>query len=203
MKTLFEKAAQALMDATRYGAGDWSQLASELLAENWTAVPSNRREGFLDGSLAEALLSVPGTERASLQTMVGRCLEEAVELCLASGMSVGEIQNHVHDSIFNQFLKEGSRLKKTCFPSQGLEQANATPYAKAQAVLGELADLLIQIEYIHHRLSEFVSEGIEIPSLVDAYNSKAAEIVSSILEGEFHAATSGNLYRKKPHVVGC
>jgi hypothetical protein len=97
-------------------------------------------------------------------------------------------------------LKEGCSRKKTCFPSQALQLAEDNSYFKGQAVLGEIADLLIQLEYIHYRLPEYVSEGTGVPSLRDVYFGKRAECAHDLREGLFVASASGNLYRTKGHV---
>lgn len=77
--------------------------------------------------------SNPDTPRRTATAVAGRFIEEAVELCLATGMKPADIMVHVMDSIHNQVGKAGRRVGKVIYPSEYTEEVIAANIAEEAA----------------------------------------------------------------------
>lgn len=70
------------------------------------------------GSFIDSVSSNAGVPQRKADAVAGRFIEEAVELCLAAGLSPNDILGHVTDSIHNQCAKAGRKLGKVVYPSR-------------------------------------------------------------------------------------
>jgi hypothetical protein len=130
------------------------------------------------GEFVDKLSDASNTPRRTVSAVAGRFLEEAVELCLASGLDPDKIMAHVMDSIHNQCVK--ARVDKVIYPSQFKQTYDHEEFT------GELADchlLLKDLEYI---------------SKVDA--SAAVDVkFAKLLQKQFAVSESGTVYAIKNH----
>lgn len=142
----------------------------------------NKQQATEVGQLAD---SVPGSDLRTTATVSGRLLEEAVELCLAAGLTSQEIMGHVVDSLQNQYLKLAVKVERTVFISE------RTVAAQFGSVADEVADLQLMLADLCHVAN--VDPAVE-------YDRKFQVYRSAIQRGEFYANRRGLLYRRKPHV---
>lgn len=87
----------------------------------------------------------PNAEYRTPEAVAGRFLEEAVELCLATGMTPVKLMAHVMDAIHNQCSKAGRRAERVIYPSYYTQPVDDVEIAE------EMADcrlLLKDLEYI-------------------------------------------------------
>lgn len=118
--------------------------------------------------------------------VTGRLIEEVVELALHVGLTVGQINEHVTDAIYNQAAKLSHKLAKTIFPSElDLYMDNSTV-----AIADEVADVLL--------VSKDLIYVLDITQTIDwAMGHKWSEFIKK----EFNVSAHGCLYAKKPHII--
>ncbi len=133
------------------------------------------------GSLVDRIAR---NDRRSPQRIAQRCLEEMIELCLATGLRYGQITSSVADAVHNQCLK--SSQYRTVFPSQYEELYDSS------AVRKEAADVrLVMLDLLYVC-------GLNESSVRQQMLDKFAKLKSHSLT-DF--ATDGHtFYLKKPHV---
>lgn len=103
--------------------------------------------GFVDSVVANRNSHFPEDEqvaRRTPETVAGRFLEEAVELCLATGMNPKDIMGHVMDSIHNQAGKAGRRAGRVIYPTYYREEP--TP----ENIAEEAADCFLVLKDLVH-----------------------------------------------------
>ena len=87
----------------------------------------------------------PNSHYRTPAAVAGRFIEEAVELCLATGVSPTEIMAHVMDAVHNQCAKAGRRAERVIYPSYYTQ-----PYDDNE-IAEEIADcnlLLKDLQYV-------------------------------------------------------
>lgn len=112
---------------------------------------------------------------------VGRFLEEVIELSLASGMSAGEILNHVSDVLHNEALKAG------VYPSQ-----LSFPPSDKSAILTEMADC----DLFFNTIKELYFTNDEKKSIEQNSLQKSFHFRRLKENGELKFTPSGTFYRK-------
>lgn len=130
------------------------------------------------GGFVDKISSQAGVERRTTTAVAGRFIEEAVELCLATGMNPNAIMGHVMDSIHNQAGKAGRRADKVIYPSQYNEEVVASNIAE------EAADCSLVLKDL-----VFLA-GIDI----DAEERKKWD---KFIQRTFNVSASGTLYAIK------
>lgn len=132
------------------------------------------------GQFVDAVAKRPREPKA----VVGRLLEEVVELGLEAGLDAQEILGHVVDSLHAQCLKMEQAFNHTVFPTYLLKHEGVT-----ENFLGEIVDvslLLKDLIYVSGvKLSEAEREKFE-----------------SLKKKEFYVSEKGTIYTKKSHVKG-
>lgn len=116
-----------------------------------------------------------------ISALAGRLLEEAAELGLACGLTVGEIFAHITDSVYNQAVKESYHSGETVFPS-GLRRAHSLV-----DVAGECADVVLMVKRL----------AFEIDVDLAAVERRVFE---DFKQRDLYANTKGLIYARKPHV---
>lgn len=112
------------------------------------------------------------------EAVSGRFLEEAVELCLATGMSPVKLMAHVMDAIHNQCGKAGRREGRVIYPSYYHQAPDP------QEIAEEMADcrlLLKDLEYI---------TGLDV-------DAAEAEKWDKFTQRRFYVSEQGTLYAIK------
>jgi NTP pyrophosphatase (non-canonical NTP hydrolase) len=102
---------------------------------------------FVDRVVANRNSHFPPTEsvqRRTPEAIAGRFIEEAVELCLATGMNPNDIMGHVMDSIHNQAGKAGRRAGRVIYPSHYTEEVTKENIAE------EAADCFLVLKDLVH-----------------------------------------------------
>jgi len=123
--------------------------------------------------------SIAGHVRTE-SSVAGRLLEEVVELCLASGLSAGQILAHVADSLHNQSLKASATTGHTVFPSNLHGEINELPE--------ECADVSLLVKDICHVAG------------IDIFEQEQVKFSAFKLK-TFRVTEKGTVYAVKPHVV--
>jgi NTP pyrophosphatase (non-canonical NTP hydrolase) len=138
--------------------------------------------------VGEAADKVPGADKRTVAGVVGRLLEEAVELALEAGLPTGEIYAHVTDSIYNQYVKASKVTGSIIYPSTKLDD---DPWAFRAEVAGEIGDVAVMLMDVAHRA------GIDYEA---ARQAKIQSFITKVDEGKFYANDKGLLYVRKPHM---
>jgi hypothetical protein len=127
-----------------------------------------------------------GSPRRDPAAVVGRAIEELVETALEIGVPVGQIFNHVIDSVHNQSLKLSRELDKTVFPS---EFADNKIIRRAE-IATEIADTRLVLKDLQYILEIDDSD----------LNRVEADKWQSFIKKEFNVSRRGCLYAKKSHI---
>lgn len=131
---------------------------------------------------------VPGAGRRTIPSVVGRALEECVELCLAAGVDTGAIYSHVTDSLYNQYVKHSKAQGRLIYPST---LVSPNPALYLNNIAEESADVIIRLMDVAH------VANVDIPA---AYERKLHEFEYKVDSGAFYTDDRGNLYVHKPHL---
>lgn len=123
--------------------------------------------------------SIAGNSRTP-GAVAGRLIEEAVELCLATGLTSGQIMEHVADALHNQALKASVNHGSTVFPSQ------------LQPDPGEIAEECADVGLLLKDLCHVAR--------VDLDAEESAKHAKFILK-QFRVSDKGTVYAVKPHVI--
>lgn len=132
---------------------------------------------------------VSGSKMRTPATVAGRTLEECVELCLASGLTTGEIYSHVTDSIHNQYVKLAKQQGSIKYPSESIDCVSFED--RQDEIAGEIGDVLCML----HDMAHVSNINIE-----EAYAIKLKSFIGKVESGKFYANKRGNLYVRKPHM---
>lgn len=133
--------------------------------------PSQKIVGdFIDG--------VAGKQRTP-SAVAGRLIEEATELCLASGLSAGDILAHVTDALHNQALKATLKNGQTVFPSEVVDSLDALPE--------ECADVSLVLKDLAHVANINLHQQEQIKW--EKFTQKS-----------FRVSDQGTVYAIKPHI---
>lgn len=118
------------------------------------------------------------TPRRTTAAVAGRFIEEAVELCLATGMNPKDIMGHVMDSIHNQVGKAGRKAGRVIYPTYYTEEVSRANIAE------EAADCAIILKDL---------------SYVGGFNLEAAQSKKweAFIERKFNVSETGTLYAIK------
>ena len=114
--------------------------------------------------------------------VVGRLMEEAVELALASGLTAGEISGHIADALHNQSLKTSSKIGRTIFPSELV-----APLRAEEEIAEECADVQLILKHVAY---------VAKVNLQEEEKKKWAKFITL----DFKVSRKGLLYAKKPHI---
>lgn len=123
--------------------------------------------------------SIAGTKRTA-SDVAGRLLEECVELGLATGLTSGQILEHVADALHNQALKASATSDHTIFPSQ--LTANASEVAEECADVGIILKDLCYVAKIDLDREEIIKHA-------------------KFVQKKFRVSVQGTIYSIKDHVV--
>lgn len=113
--------------------------------------------------------------------VVGRLIEEAVELGLAADLTPEEIMGHVNDSIFNQCVKVTELEEKSCFPSRYGRRGNL------KDLIEEAADVGLLLKDLAH-VANFCQDSAEAKKW-DAFTKK-----------QFWVSPKGVVYGRSRHI---
>ena len=149
--------------------------------------PTSRIFSTEIGKLAD---SVKGSEKRTSISVAGRTMEEMVELCLAAGMTTGEIYEHVNDAIFNQFLKSSRTRGDIHYPSEPMMDVDLEH--RTDLIADEIADVSIMLQDLAHVSNVNIDHAVAFKTQI---------FKDKIESGQFYANSSGNLYVRKPHMV--
>lgn len=119
-----------------------------------------------------------GIPRRTPSAIAGRFIEEAVELCLATGMNPKDIMGHVMDSIHNQAGKAGRKAGRVIYPTYYTEEV--TP----ENIAEEAADCFLVLKDLVH------VAGIDVEK---AQDEKWAKFITRT----FYVSEQGTLYAIK------
>lgn len=136
------------------------------------------------GMFVDSISDRAGVSRRTPAAVAGRLLEEVVELALASGVAPGKVLEHVMDSLHNQALKASRIAGKTVFPSQLQEVA-----PDEEGVAGECADI-----------SLILKDFCWVAGVKNLEQIEAGKNAWFMGLGSYNVASSGCIYRIKPHV---
>ncbi len=165
-----------------------SQEQVEFLSTEYAAIEKAQAGGYWvpsEGEVPPSIIggfvdSIAGKSRTP-QALAGRLLEEMIELCMATGLSHGDIMMHVTDAMHNQALKDSRKQGKTVFPS-----AHVSEFSKEE-VAEEIADV-----------------GLVLKDLVyvTGVNQNAEEVKkwSKFTRKQFRVSDKGTLYAVKAHI---
>ena len=99
-----------------------------------TGITPEEVGNFIDGIVEHTDDFIDGKiRRRQPRDVVGRLIEEIVELGLATALTPDQIMSHVMDSIHNQVGKAGRRAGRVIYPSQYLEMASKEDIAEEAA----------------------------------------------------------------------
>ena len=145
----------------------------------------------LSEMIGSAADRVPGARVRRPKHLAGRFLEEAVEFCLASGLSLQEIAGHIQDSMYNQCLKLSKQQGYTVFPSQASQVAGPKGFGNPFEEMADMLIVLFDMCYV-----------MENPfSAQEAFGRKLQSFLDNIDEGRYTANERGLLYRIKDHII--
>lgn len=130
------------------------------------------------GQFIDNVSSKEDVPRRTPSAVAGRFIEEAVELCLAAGLSPVDIMGHIMDAIHNQASKAGKARGRVIYPSYYLEDYEAANVAE------ELADCFLVLKDL-----AFITET----DMESAQNDKWAKFI----QRDFYVSDSGTLYAIK------
>lgn len=126
-----------------------------------------------------------------IKDIVGRGLEEFVELCLEVGMDTGRIYNHVNDSVHNQCVKMARFAKMPIlYPSRFFTDAPLLPFDRKE-IVGEMVDVTLLLKYALGLIN------IDEQKFEEAQVAKWTKFTNS--SNGFHVGPTGMLYMKKAH----
>lgn len=168
-----------------------SALSDEQISDlsiEYAAIENAQQKGCWvpqDGAVTSQIIgnfvdSVAGNTRTP-SAVAGRLLEEVVELCLAAGLSGGDIQMHVTDALHNQSLKASAKANKTVFPSK------LAPCFNPEDLSEEIADVGIVLKDL-----VYVCDANQNAAEVDKWNKFTRK--------NFRVSPEGTLYATKVHI---
>lgn len=158
------------------------QEKSKFISGNENLLPVVTPE--LIGTFVDGVSDRAGIGRRDQKSVVGRLLEEVVELALAAGVAPGKIYEHVTDSLHNQALKASRKTGKTVFPSQVQDVG-----VDEEGVGGECADV-----------SLILKDFCWVAKIHDLEQLEAKKNQWFMGLGEYNVAQNGCIYRVKPHI---
>lgn len=125
---------------------------------------------FIDG--------VAGQKRTT-GAVAGRLIEESTELCLAAGLSAGDILAHVTDALHNQAIKATHKTGQTVFPSETTDSLNSLPEECADVSL-----VLKDLAYVAN---------------IDLHQQEQTKW-EKFIKKQFRVSEQGTVYAVKPHI---